>query len=340
LLVSRYDKRTGGRLFVAVHSTAAGPAAGGTRATRYPSPTAAAADACALAEAMTMKMAITGLPMGGGKSVLALPRDRGALNPCEWRHLLDVHADTLNTLAGTYWTGPDVNTTSADMDLLRTNTRYAFGASARAGGAGTSAVSTGRGVMAGIRASVQKAGLGRLRGLTVHVQGAGAVGQVVISECLREGARVLVSDVNPRRLEEACGMGAEPTSPSADPTTPCDVFAPCALGGVLTHEVAETLDCRVVAGAANNALTSSDVADSLRRRGILYAPDFVINAGGAIHLIGHEVLHWDRPRVTSRISAIGRTLEEVYATADRADVNTDVAARRIAAERLRRSESL
>jgi leucine dehydrogenase len=301
----------------------------------YPSFDDAAADATRLARAMTYKMAMADLPMGGGKSVIWLPQGRAETSDADWRRILGLHARTLETLHGEYWTGPDVNTTSADMDLLRSTTRYAFGASPEHGGSGSSAPDTARGVFVGIGAALDAVGLGRsVAGRRILVQGAGAVGHDLARHCLEAGADVLVCDVDPARTAPLVALGATEVPVGAAPLVACDVYAPCATGGTVTVEVAEQLPCRAVAGAANNPLADEAAADVLTRRGIVYAPDYVINAGGAIHLIGREVLGWDDGEVAAHLRNIGETLDLVFARAAATGTSTDATARRLARERL------
>jgi leucine dehydrogenase len=301
----------------------------------YPSFEDAAGDAARLSRAMTLKMVMAGLPMGGGKSVLSLPVSKASLPEEDWRRILTLHASTLNTLNGAYWTGPDVNTSSGDMDELRRTTRFAFGASPACGGSGSSAPDTALGVHVGIKATLEAAGLGRdLDGRTILVQGAGAVGRRLVELCLGEGARVLVADVDPAHLEGLAATGAEVVAPDEVPMSACDVYSPCAVGGTLTVDVAEQLSCRAVAGAANNPLADGAVADVLTRRGILYAPDFVINAGGAIHLIGHEILGWSNDVVSAHIAQIGDTLLAIYDRSAADGASPDATAQKLALERL------
>jgi leucine dehydrogenase len=295
----------------------------------------AAGDALRLSRAMTYKMAMASLPMGGGKSVLALAKPRSETSAGDWARILATHARTLETLAGAYWTGPDVNTSSEDMDALRPTTRYAFGASPALGGSGSSAQDTARGVFVGIGAALGAAGLGRsVEGRRVFVQGVGAVGGDLARRCLAAGAQVLVTDVDPARVAVLAAAGALPVDAGTAPFVPCDVYAPCATGGTVTTEVAERLECAAIAGAANNPLACDEAADVLASRGIVYAPDYVINAGGAIHLIGHEVLGWGEHEVAAQVERIGETLDLVFARARETATSTDAAARRMAEERL------
>ncbi len=329
-----YDEPTGSWLIVAVHSTRLGPAAGGTRIKTYDTPADALGDATRLAEAMTLKMAVAGLPMGGGKSVLAVP---GELDPESRRRLLLRHARNVHALGGSYWTGPDMNTTSADMDVLGEVTPYAFGRSPAKGGSGSSAPDTAVGVFHGIKASVAHVfGSDDLAGKKVLVQGVGAVGEPLAELLVKDGATVGVSDIDEGRTAAlADRLGVTPVHHGGELETECDVFAPCATGGVLDAATIPRLRCRIVAGAANNPLRDATAdGERLRNAGILYAPDFVINAGGAIHLIGYETLGWTPDQVEAHLAGIGDTLTEIYRRADTDGVSTETAAEQLAAVRL------
>jgi leucine dehydrogenase len=330
----RFDRETGAWFVVAVHSTRLGPASGGTRAMVYPGVGDAVADATRLAGAMTTKMAAAGLPMGGGKSVIALPAPRAKLGEARWRRILRIHAENVQKFGGTYTTGPDIGTSSADMDVLRETTPFAFGRSVAVGGPGSSAPATALGVFAAVGAAAADAGLGGLAGLRVLVQGLGAVGAQVARLATEAGAELLVADVDPGRCAAARARGVRVVSPDEVTRTGCDVLVPCATGGLVDERVARTVPCAAVAGAANNQLADADAARVLAGRGIVYAPDFVANAGGAIHLVGREVLGWTDDQVTQRTLQIGATLDTVFADARTRGITTEQAAHDLAARRL------
>jgi leucine dehydrogenase len=329
----RYDARADTWMFVCVHSTVLGPAAGGTRMKVYASPNEALRDGLRLAQAMTAKNAVAGLPLGGGKGVLAVPRlPRGE----ERRELLLRYAELVESLHGTYWTACDMNTASPDMDVVAERCSTVFGRTEEHGGSGTSAPATADGVFAGIRASVAHAfGSDELAGRTVLVQGVGAVGDPLARRLHGEGARVILTDADETRAKElAAELGAETVQPEDAIDTPCDVFSPCATGGVLSEGSIPRLRCRVVAGAANNQLAGPRDAERLAERGILYAPDYVANAGGIIHLASLEMLGEDVARRDERIEAIGGTLTELFRRADAEGISTAAAAERMVAARL------
>ncbi|SNT10717.1 Glu/Leu/Phe/Val dehydrogenase family protein [Rhodococcoides kyotonense] len=333
LTVTRFDRETGTWFVIRLDSTRLGPAAGGTRALQYPHMDDAIVDAGRLAGAMTLKMAVSNLPMGGGKSVIALPAPRKDIDAATWRRILKLHAENLNKLHGNYWTGPDVNTNSADMDTLNDTTKFVFGRSAERGGAGSSAFTTALGVFEAIKAATVRRGLGTLAGKKVLVQGLGAVGGSLATLAAEAGAELLVADPDPARLEHAVALGHQVVDLDDVLSTACDIFAPCAMGGVITSTTAAQLQCSVVAGAANNVLADDEAGGILKDRGVLYAPDFVANAGGAIHLVGREVLGWTESEVYKRTLQIGDTLDQVFAIAETEDVTTDVAARTLADRR-------
>ena len=331
----RFDRETGAWFVIAVHSTRLGPASGGTRAMVYPSVGDAVADATRLAAAMTTKMAVAGLPMGGGKSVIVLPAPRAALGDDRWRRILRIHADNVQKLGGTYTTGPDIGTSSADMDVLRETTAFAFGRSVATGGPGSGAPATALGVFTAVRAAVAEARLGDgVAGLRVLVQGLGAVGARVAELAAEAGADLLVTDLDPERCAAAAARGARVVPPADVTRTRCDVLVPCATGGLIDAREARTLPCAVVAGAANNQLADGETARVLTRRGIVYAPDFVANSGGAIHIVGREVLGWTEDQVRHRTLQIGRTLRRVFADARAYGITTEQAAHDLAARRL------
>jgi len=327
-VVVRFDRPTGTWIFVCIHSTSRGPAGGGTRMKVYAEPADALADAMRLAEAMRLKMAAVDMPFGGGKAVLAVPElpDGGAR-----RDLLLRYADLVASLRGTFHTGPDVNTSVADMDVIGERCPYVFCRSDERGGSGDPGPQTARGVFHGIRASVRHVfGTDSLEGRVVLVQGLGSVGAPLAKELAAAGARVLASDVLPERTERF----GEVVSAEAVVGAECDVYAPCALGGTLNAESIPRLRCRIVAGSANNQLAEPEDAERLRQAGILYAPDFVINAGGALHSLGQEHLGWTEEQIEARYAAIGATLTEIFTRADAEGTTTEAAAQQLARSRL------
>lgn len=333
--VVQRDRQSGSWIFVCIHSTRLGPAGGGTRMKIYGTPAEALADAMRLSGAMTRKLAVAGLPFGGGKGVIAVRRiPTGEAR----RALLLRYGELIASLGGTYRTSSDMNTGEADMDVIGQRTDFVFGRSVGAGGAGNPASPTARGVLHGIRASLRRLfGSAELEGRTVVVQGAGGVGSQLVEDLAQLGATVSVADVDPARAETlAARVGGEVVPPDRVLEMDCDVYAPCAIGGVLTSKTASHARCRIVAGSANNQLAEPEAADVLRAQEILYAPDYVINAGGAIALVGLEQLGWSESQLEGALSRIGDTLSDIYRRAEAAGVSTAAAADALADERLRK----
>lgn len=328
------DPASGALMIICVHSTRLGRAAGGTRLQHYGDPAAALADGMRLAEAMSLKFACVDFPHGGGKAVIALPEPaipRGEAR----RRLLREFAAFVHSLGGLYSCAPDMNTSAADMDVIGEVTPYVFCRTEAAGGSGDTAPDTAVGVLHGIRATCRHVfGDADLRERTIAVQGAGGVGGHLIELLRRAGARVIAADVDAARVDRLAQLGIETVAPEDVLEAECDVLAPCAVGGVINARTIPRLRCRAVAGGANNQLEIASDADLLRDRGIAYAPDFVINAGGILHGAGLEELRWSRAELDRRLEGIGDSLGLIFERADRAGISTDTAARQIAAERL------
>ena len=328
----RFDRPSGTWMFVCIHSRRLGPAGGGTRMKVYASPGEALRDGMRLAAGMTAKFAVAGLPFGGGKAVLAVPRLPDGAGR---RELLRRYADLVCSFGGNYLTGCDMNTTPADLDVIAETCRHVFGRSA---GSGEPGPFTARGVFHGIRASIAHVhGSPALDGRTVLVQGVGSVGARLAAALAEDGASVLVTDVDTARAEAlAAKLGARAVDPGDAPSTECDVYAPCATGGTLSAATIAGLRCRIVAGAANNQLGEAADADRLRERGVLYAPDFVINAGGVFHNVGRESLGWGDAEVEQALAGIGGTLQTIFERSEAEGVSTGQVALDLAAERLAR----
>jgi leucine dehydrogenase len=323
------DRESGGWFFICMHSTKLGPAAGGTRLKVYDSPADGLADAMRLSAGMTAKLAVADLGLGGGKAVLAVP---AIPNGDERRRLLHRYGDLVASLGGGFITSSDINTDEADMDVISERTENVFGRSKANGGAGDPGPFTALGVFHGIRASVAHVyGSPDVSGRTVLVQGAGSVGAPLAQLLAEAGASLLVSDVD---SERAAAVGAFLVAPDAAIGTECDVYAPCALGATLNVDSVPRLRCRVVAGSANNQLAEPEAAELLRDAGILYAPDYVINAGGAIAINYLELNNRSQADVDAALERIGETLTEIYERAERDGITTAVAADALAAARL------
>jgi leucine dehydrogenase len=337
-VIVHFDRPTGSWMFICMHSTTLGPAAGGTRLRAYPSPEDGLADGLRLSEGMTWKAAVGGLPHGGGKGVIAVSQ----LPQGEVREgLLVRYAQLVNTLGGNFRTGPDMNITQADVDLVAQHTPYIFGRSISAGGSGSSGPDTAIGVLHGIRACVTHVfGEPTLEGRVVLIQGVGGVGEPLAELLVAEGATVIASDPDHERVAALVDrLHVASVSSEEAIGTECDVFSPCAIGGILNADTISRLRCRIVAGSANNQLATPEGAERLRTAGILYAPDYVINVGGGLHLYGLEQLGWDNATLQRHLADIGDTLATIFTIADENTITTLAAAGRIGSERLARASA-
>jgi leucine dehydrogenase len=333
----RFDAASGAWMFVGVHSTTLGPGFGGTRMKAYDASEDALGDVLRLSAAMTFKNAMAELPFGGGKSVLAV---NAIPQGDERRSMLERYAAFVASLGGSYVTACDMNTTEGDMDVIGERCPHVMGRSIAAGGSGTSAPDTAIGVFHGIRAGLAHAfGSDDPSGRTIVVEGAGAVGGPLCDLLAGAGAKLLVSDIDGERARTVADRaGADIVDPLEAFDVPCDLFSPCATGAVLNTDTIPRLRCRVVAGAANNQLATPVDADRLAAAGILYAPDYVVNAGGVLHLAGYERLGWTADEMTARLEGIGDTLTRVFAAAEVDGVTPQAAADRMANERITAAE--
>jgi len=327
LLLACEDEGAGYRGVIAVHSTALGPAVGGARFLGYASREEAVTDALRLSRGMTYKNALAGLPLGGGKSVIIgdnRVRDREAV--------FRAHGRFVERLGGRYITAEDVGTSPSDMEIVRRETRHVAGLLDKSG---DPSPVTARGVLRAIEASARfRWGSDDLRGRRVAVQGLGHVGYHLARELRAAGARLVVADTDEGRVRRVVAeCGAERVAPAEIYSVGADVFAPCALGGVLNDETIPQLRVEVVAGAANNQLLEARHGDALEARGILYAPDYVANAGGVINGCV-ELLGWRPEDARRKVEEIYDTLLKVFRVARAESVPTHVAADRLAEERL------
>jgi leucine dehydrogenase len=327
------DRESGGWIFICMHSTQLGPAAGGTRLKVYDTPADGLRDAMRLSAGMTAKLAVADLGLGGGKAVLAVPK---IPEGDERRALLHRYGDAVESLRGAFITSSDVGTGETDMDVIAERTEHVFGRSKAKGGAGDPGPFTAVGVFHGIKASLAHVyGNDDLAGRTVLVQGAGSVGGALAALLGHDGAAVLVTDVDAARAATvAAAAGGSTLEPESALGAECDVYAPCALGATLSSASIPGLRCRIVAGSANNQLARTEDAELLQSAGILYAPDYVINAGGAIAINYLELHDRSQADVDEALAKIGDTLTEIYAQADTTGMTTAAAADALAASRL------
>jgi leucine dehydrogenase len=299
---------------VALHSTRLGPAVGGCRVRAYANEAAAIEDVTRLARGMTYKAALARLPHGGGKAVLMAPRSTGmpAFTPEKRAAMFRAFGRFVEGLNGRYYTAEDSGTSAADMDVIRGVTRHVLGVSVEHGGSGDPSPFTALGVRRGIEA-IAHTFLGRadLKGLHVAVQGVGHVGTYLAHELAQAGARLTITDIDPaRRAAIAKEVGAAVVDVDQILEVDCDVIAPCALGGALTEWVVPRLKAKAIAGAANNQLRTPAVGRALHERGIFYAPDYAINAGGLIN-VAQEFTGYSRERALERTLAIYDTIGDI-----------------------------
>ena len=325
------DRKTGLTCIIAIHSTALGPACGGTRMYPYVSADAALTDALRLSRGMSYKNAIADLPLGGGKAVII-----GDPAHDKTQARLLAYADAVNGFAGRYITAMDVGITPADMPIIASGTRYVAGYDQPGRHGGDSGPSTALGVFVGLKAAVKhRLGVDSTKGLTVAIQGLGKVGMGVAKRLHAEGAKLIVADVSRDAVRIACDtLDAEAASTDAIATVDCDVFSPNALGAVLNSDSIPRLHARVVAGGANNQLARDEHGEVLKARNILYAPDYVINGGGIIRVAG-QIFDWSDAEIERRVLGIAATLDEIFLRADAEGTPTNAVADRIANERMR-----
>jgi leucine dehydrogenase len=333
-VISRFDRESGTWMFIAIHSTALGVATGGTRLKPYPTPRDALFDAMRLAEGMTYKWAGVEFPRGGGKAVLDIP---DSFDPSQREGLMSHYGRWLADLNGIFETGPDLGTTPSDMALIRRWFDGVFGCPTDLGGAGNPGPYTALGVFSGIRASCeQRFNSSDMSGRSVLVQGVGSVGEPLVHLLLEAGCDVKFSDLDSARIDKVRQeLGLSFVEPEAIYGEPCDVFAPCATGGILNAKTIPQLKCSIVAGGANNQLERSQDGVALHQQDILYAPDYIINAGGAIYLVAVESMGWNVSKARDRIVEIGDTLKNIYAHAEKRGISTMEAAAELAKHRVK-----
>lgn len=325
------DEARGLTALIAIHSTKLGPAIGGTRIWKHPDFDAGLADVLRLSHGMTLKAAIAGLPHGGGKALIFADAAEEK-TPA----LLEAYAEMLSRTQGYYYTAEDVGLTLADADFLREHTPNVLGTT-RGGSKNPSPV-TAYGVYLGIRAAVaHRFGRDAVDGLTFAVQGLGAVGSEVARRIHENGGRLIVADISGKRLARAReSWSAAVTDPDAIVSAEADVLVPCALGGGLTEKSIPTIRAQVVAGAANNQLGTPADADRLRERGILYAPDYVINGAGLMNVAAElQPGGYDQSKVLRKVETIPQVLAEIFERADARGLSTEAVAEEVANERLR-----
>ncbi len=333
-LVIWNEPEVGYRGIIAIHDTTMGPALGGTRFWNYASDREAVIDALRLARGMTYKAAITGLNLGGGKSVIW-----GDNRTKDREMIFRAHGRAVESLQGRYITAEDVGTSPEDMEFVSMETSHVTGLVGRSG---DPSPVTAYGVYRGIKAcAAVEYGNESLAGRHIAVQGLGHVGYYLCEDLAQEGAKLTVTDIDPERVQKVVkAFGAKAVGPDSIYDVEADIFAPCALGAVINDDTIGRLKVDIVAGGANNQLEQGSVhGPALHERGILYAPDYVINAGGLINVYG-ELEGWSTERSKRKAGDIHNTLLRIFDLAKAERIPTDTAANRLAEERLREARHL
>ena len=328
------DKESGLKAIIAIHSTALGPACGGTRMYPYADSDAALTDVLRLSRGMSYKSAMADLPLGGGKAVII---GNPKTDITEARLL--AYGRAVDALGGRYITAMDVGIGPKEMPVIARGTKFAAGFDQPGKSGGNSGPTTTLGTYVGLKAAIRhRLGTDTAKGLTVAIQGLGKVGMGLAEALHKDGARLLVSDINAATVKSAVErFGATAMAPEAIVTAQCDVLSPNALGAILNDETIPKLKARVVAGAANNQLARDVHGDMLRDAGVLYAPDYVINAGGIIRVAG-QIFDWDDAQIERRTLAIADTLTAIFKRAETEGRTTNLIADRMAEERISKAK--
>ncbi|WP_426429813.1 Glu/Leu/Phe/Val family dehydrogenase [Winogradskyella sp. HB-48] len=325
------DKDTGLKAIIGIHNTVLGPALGGTRMWDYNNEWEALNDVLRLSRGMTFKSAITGLNLGGGKAVII-----GDAKTQKTPELMRRFGEFVDSLSGKYITAEDVGMTTEDMDTVREVTPYVTGISESKGGAGNPSPITAYGVFMGMKAAAKfKYGSDVLEDKSVYVQGIGHVGEALVEHLVNEGAKVTIADINQQRLEEIRSKyGVTIYGGNDIYSEPMDIYAPCALGATINDDTIDRIQADIIAGAANNQLAEENKHGRiLQERGIVYAPDFLINAGGIINVYA-ELENYDRQEIMRKTENIYNTTLEILDNAKVNNITTHTAALNIARERI------
>ena len=327
LVAFKDDARSGLRAIIAVHNTHLGPAIGGCRMYPYTSDEQALEDVLRLSRGMSYKSALAGLPLGGGKAVII-----GDPSTQKSRQLLLGMGGFIDGLNGQYITAEDSGTAVADLKIINERTRYVSGIIAGSEFGGDPSPYTAQGVFCGIKAALEyRLNLRTLQGVRIAVQGAGSVGRYLIKLLIDAGAEVFVADINSKNLSLARALGAKPVSVDTILTMDVDVLAPCAMGSAIEQHNVGQIKAGIIAGAANNQFAKAVQGEQLRQRGILYAPDFVINAGGIIDIY-HQRIDGSSASSAVHVAQIADTLQRIFRRADSVGKNTTLVAEELAEE--------
>jgi len=325
------DNRTGLKAIIAIHDTTLGPAVGGTRMWAYPNEAEAVTDVLRLSRGMTYKNALAGLNIGGGKAVII-----GDARTQKSEALLRRFGKFVDSLGGKYITAEDVGMSTRDMEHIHSETDHVVGLPDYLNGGGDPSPVTAFGVFMGMKASIKElTGTDSLAGKRVLVQGVGNVGLHLVEYLEKEGAEILVNDIYEDRIKAIAARHKVKFVPSSEVfTTPVDVYSPCALGATINDHTIETLDCAIICGAANNQLANEALhGEAVRRKGILYAPDYLVNAGGIINCYW-EIIGYNRQAALHQAEMIYQTTLEIYRKSAAEDIPTYLAANRLAEARI------
>ncbi|MFA5556836.1 MAG: Glu/Leu/Phe/Val dehydrogenase dimerization domain-containing protein [Flavobacteriaceae bacterium] len=330
-IVFCHDKDTGLKAIIGIHNTVLGPALGGTRMWKYNNEWEALNDVLRLSRGMTYKSAISGLNLGGGKAVII-----GDSKTNKTPEMIKRFGEFVHSLSGKYITAEDVGTTTPDMDLIRDITPHVTGISESKGGSGNPSPVTGFGVYMGLKAAAKfQFGTDNLEGKKIMVQGIGHVGETLVSYLTKEGAIVQIADINEEKLKEVANKyGASIYRGDDLYSEEIDIYAPCALGATINDQTVNKIKAKVIAGAANNQLANEIVhGQILKDRGIVYAPDFLINAGGIINVYG-EIVGYGKEEALKRTENIYNTTLQTLNFAKENDITTHLAAFQVAQQRI------
>jgi leucine dehydrogenase len=326
-----HDKSVGLKAIIAIHNTALGPALGGTRMWNYKTEDEAITDVLRLSKGMSYKAAAAGLNLGGGKAVIM-----GDPKTQKTEGLFRAFGQFVNSLNGRYITAEDVGTGVKDMEHIFMETPWVTGIPKTFGGSGDPSPYTAHGVLMGIKASAhEKFGTDSLKGMRIAVQGLGNVGSNLVRYLIEEGAKVIVADIDPARVKQHHDQyGVEAVSPEQILFVDCDIQAPCAMGAIINDQSITRLKCKIIAGGANNQLAEARHGDQLRELGILYAPDYVVNAGGLMNVFV-ELEGYSSELAFEKTKKVYDNVKRVFEISKRENIGTHTAADRVAEERMK-----
>ena len=335
-LVMWSDPATGLKAMVAIHDTTLGPACGGLRIWPYATEELAIRDVLRLSRAMTYKSAVADLPLGGGKAVIIADS-----HTQKTEALMRAFGRFLNTLGGRYLVTTDVGSTGRDLEYISQETNYVVGLPINMGGSGDTSIMTGLGIYMGMKASAKEVwGNDSLKGKRVAMQGFGKGATYTAHHLIKEDSHIVVTDINEEAMDRGRKLGLEVVAPDEIYDVDCDIFSPCALGGVINPDTIPRIKARIVAGGANNQLLTEADGEELHRRGVLYAPDYLINAGGFINVSAEIGATYSADRAREKTERIYELMSQVAHVSKTEEISTSRAADRIAEQRLESVRSI